>query len=121
MSNHFATSIQACKARGDRWTAMRIAVERRIAATCIELALKAGYRITVDETDIAHSDDASEILNSMATMDEDKLRFHKDDHYCGWVFFVYGNDGWDVINDYTMTLERPFMEAVCKYAESLES
>jgi hypothetical protein len=27
------------------------------------------------------------------------------DTWHGWVLFIYGNDGWDVISDYTCNLE----------------
>lgn len=36
----------------------------------------------------------------------------------GWVRFVYGNDGWDVMNDYTTNLEDVLKE-VNAYADSL--
>jgi hypothetical protein len=33
-----------------------------------------------------------------------------------WVRFVYGNDGWDVINDYSMALET-IIEPITEEAE----
>ena len=37
-----------------------------------------------------------------------------------WVFLVYGNDGWDVIADYNVSLE-PLLEPINKLALSLET
>jgi hypothetical protein len=37
----------------------------------------------------------------------------------GWVRFIYGNDGWDVINDYTTNLE-PVIAGVNALAEKME-
>ena len=53
----------------------------------------------------------------MFTTDEDKLLFYKQEDIgtvnalYGWVFFVYGNDGYDVVNDYTINLESVMKEA----------
>jgi hypothetical protein len=41
----------------------------------------------------------------------------KDDRDAhGWVRFVYGNDGWDVVSDYTTNLE-PHMKNADKLAD----
>jgi hypothetical protein len=37
----------------------------------------------------------------------------------GWVFLVYGNDGYDVVNDYTTNLE-DLMKPVNEYADKQE-
>jgi hypothetical protein len=57
--------------------------------------------------------------------DDDRLFVYKVDgpkgrrDWFGWVFFVYGNDGYDVISDYTTNLESS-LTATNKLAESLE-
>lgn len=56
------------------------------------------------------SADANAILAAMFSTGEDRLFVHLPTHtgeteWCGWVYFVYGNDGWDVVNDYTTNLE----------------
>ncbi len=38
----------------------------------------------------------------------------------GWVRFIYGNDGWDVISDYTTNLE-PVMKLVQPLIDRLEN
>lgn len=37
----------------------------------------------------------------------------------GWVYLVYGNDGWDVISDYTTNLER-LLRGANKLSDKLE-
>jgi hypothetical protein len=41
----------------------------------------------------------------MFKTDQEHIRVFRDNEQIGWVFFVYGNDGWDVVNDYTTNLE----------------
>jgi len=71
-------------------------------------ALTAGYTLDVhdgEEVTIKDSTDAAAIFSAMRTTDEDFLRFNRGGKSAGWVFFVYGNEGWDVVNDYTTNLE----------------
>ncbi len=89
---------------------MRQLVERKIASALIRDGLFAGYSISVDidsgrECVLEKSINRKEILNAMFSVDEEFLIFYKDNKQVGWVFFVYGNDGWDVISDYTVNLE----------------
>lgn len=96
---------------------MREEVERKIAAAVIDGALAAGYSITVfdgeDET-VKRSKDKDEILKAMYTTDEDYLFIYEapaPDKKIGWVRFVYGNDGYDVVNDYTTNLDSMMAKA----------
>lgn len=94
---------------------MRQKVEREIAVAVIKALLAAGYSLGVndgEETTIHHSTDAKAIENAMFTTDEDWLLVfdkentdHTDERGDWWVRFIYGNDGWDVINDYCTALE----------------
>lgn len=89
--------------------AARQMVERKIAQLTIEVLLKAGYSLGVndgEETTISYSKDAHEVFEAMFTTDEDYLYIYerpaeKDATPDMWVRFVYGNDGWDVIADYS--------------------
>jgi hypothetical protein len=94
--------------------AARQLVERKIAKMTIDALLKAGYSLGVndsEETTIHHSRDARKVFEAMFTTDEDWLLVYvagddpKDKRPQYWVRFTYGNDGWDVINDYTTHLE----------------
>jgi len=88
-------------------------IEREIAERVIADALAAGYSLGVhdgEEITIHHSTDAAAVLSAMFTTDEDRLFIYKQDgpqgkrDWFGWVFFIFGNDGWDVVNDYTTNL-----------------
>lgn len=104
---------------------IRQVIEQAIAKKTIEVALAAGYMISVndgEETTLVNCTDQKAILAAMFTTDEDYLYIHaKEIHalnqlplrpsmpksagFFGWVYFVYGNDGWDVISDHTTNLE----------------
>lgn len=91
-------------------------VEKRIARATIKGLLAAGFLITVfdgEEETVQRSRSPKVILGAMMTTDEDYLIVFNpgpswrgdDGRRAGWVRFVYGNSGWDVINDYTTNLE----------------
>ena len=93
-----------------------VKTERAIARAAIAGILAAGYTISVDDGEeivLRQSTDAKKIFDAMFSTDEDYLHVHKADaparqntrEAFGWVRFVYGNDGWDVICDYTVNLE----------------
>ena len=90
---------------------MRQIVECRIAKALVREGLAAGYNITVDngdngedECEIELSTNYKDIIAAMFQTDDELLIFRKGDED-GWVRLVYGNDGWDVISDYSVNLE----------------
>ncbi len=97
----------------------RIAVEKHIVNQVITDLLAAGYELGVDDgeaRDIHHSTDAKAIKAATMLTDEDWLLVYepasraskydaKNDTPNYFVRFVYGNDGWDVINDYSTALD----------------
>jgi hypothetical protein len=89
---------------------MRQEVERKIATAAVDALLAAGFAISIqngDEDVVVSSTDKTAILAGMFLTDEEKLYAEKPaGTYIGWVYFVYGNDGWDVISDYTINLEK---------------
>lgn len=96
-------------------TEQRLKIERRIARQCMKDLLDAGFLITVfdgEDFPLRKSNNAKDILDAMFSVDEDVLYVHKRPDVAdapmervGWVQFIYGNDGWDVIADYTTNLE----------------
>jgi hypothetical protein len=87
---------------------MRREVETKIASALIDDGIAAGYTISVydgEETVLTHSTDKEAILSAMFSTDEDILIFAKHNKRVGYVNFVYGNSGWDVIADYSVKLE----------------
>jgi hypothetical protein len=88
---------------------MRQAVEKSISKKVVNALLTAGFAISVDnggdDYELAHSTNGVDIVKAMFLADEDRLYAEKDGKTFGWVYLIYGNDGWDVINDYTVNLE----------------
>lgn len=98
---------------------MRQIVEREIAEAAVTSLLAAGYLISVDngdnngrEYELRKSGSKRAILKAMFKTDHDHLYMSRQVTMSwnqgwnqGWVRFVYGNDGWDVISDYTANLE----------------
>ena len=99
-------------------------IEQTIALVTAQALLDTGYSLGVndgEETTIHHSRDIAAIQKALFTTDEDWLLVykheaghiysdadgaqHEDNRADYWVRFVYGNDGWDVISDYTVHLE----------------
>lgn len=113
--------------------AERIAIEQQIARKTIEVMVAAGYYVSVyDGQAIAcfYTQDVEEALNAMMTVDEEWLHVakkreplpagEKPFRRVGSVFFVYGNDGYDVVNDHSLILG-PQMDLVEAYVEELEA
>jgi hypothetical protein len=85
-------------------------LEHQIMKCCIDELTAQAATITVndgEEDTLLDSSDPVVILNAMRTSDKDRI-FVSVQGVRGWIYFVYGNDGWDVINDYTINLE-PFL------------
>lgn len=91
-------------------------IEQTIALVTAQALLDAGYSLGVndgEETTIHHSRDLDKIQDALFTTDEDWLYVYEtwgdgNTHRKSpdwWVRFVYGNDGWDVISDYSIALE----------------
>lgn len=95
---------------------MRQEVEQKILAAFVDSAIAANRPLTVslergydlDECLIG-SLDREKILEAAYEGDECHIFVHEaevdfvvDDHLdsLGWVYFVWGNDGWDCISDY---------------------
>lgn len=102
---------------------LRQQIERQIATAFVDEALKQGYSLTVnnggDTDEIKPTTDQRTILEAMFATDDEHLIVIKDGKRIGWVRFVYGNSGWDVISDYTTNLEH-LMGPVNKLADHLE-
>lgn len=93
---------------------MRQMVEREIATALVDSALAAGYTVTVfngEEDVLKQSSSQTDILAAMFSTDDDRLFLWRDGQQVGWVLFIYGNDGPDVISDYTTNLEHIMAEA----------
>lgn len=105
----------------------RIAVEADIVTRAIDALLVAGFELQIDgcgDDDRPEQpvSDRARILREMMETDDDVLMTWRKDHDTlapqGWVRFVYGNDGYDVISDYTTNLE-DVLAPVNAYADTL--
>ena len=79
-------------------------IEKKIFSKVVKTALDEGYSLSVfdgEDYPVKESYKYSEIMAEFSTTDEDYLVIHDMDKKIGWVKFVYGNDGYDVISDYT--------------------
>lgn len=84
-------------------------IERVLAAKTIDAFLAAGYLLGVndgEETVLKRCTSAQTIYEAMFSTDEDYLIIYKanpngSSERCGWVRFIYGNSGWDVMSDWS--------------------
>ncbi|SFJ47639.1 hypothetical protein SAMN03159338_1499 [Sphingomonas sp. NFR04] len=100
----------------------RIETEGKIARKAAQALLDAGYSVSVydgEETTVTRSTSIGEIMAAMNTTDDDRLiAFDAEGKRVGFVWFVYGNGGDDVISDYACSLEAA-LAPVNAYADSL--
>jgi hypothetical protein len=98
----------------------RIELEKRIARKVVRALLAAGYELSIDnggETrEIPYTTDFKTVTGAMFATDDEHLLARGPSK--SFVYFVYGNDGWDVINDYGLSLE-PIMEPIEEYCRKL--
>jgi hypothetical protein len=110
-----------------RAVAKRHAIEKRIARRLVQTLLKAGYLVSVYDGGafpVKRSNKLTEILAGMFSTDIDTLKLRlasAPDAVAGFVQLVYGNDGYDVISDYSTSLDEPVMNAVNAYVDRLET
>lgn len=103
----------------------RLRLERKIVRKVAQALIASGYSISVhdgEEVVIESSKKLNEILAVCFSVDEESFFTHAPAgvHPSGsFVFFVYGNDGYDVICDYGVSLE-PVMRGVNEYIDRLE-
>lgn len=123
---NFANTAEQARKRADRETKQRRSMERKIVAAFVSSAINQGYSISVDnggdEFEIEKCRDAEGVMQVCMATDEEHLHVHnKDGLIVGMVYFVYGNDGWDCINDYSVNLtELGIMHEPNRIAEELE-
>lgn len=92
-------------------------IERAIVRRVVKDALAAGYALDVDDggEELAATGvtTVQAAMDALMNTDQDDLYLTRDGKR-SWVRFVYGNDGWDVISDYSVNIE-----AVLAGAEAL--
>jgi hypothetical protein len=108
---------------------IRQTVERTLVRACVNSLLVAGFALSVNDGSefvLQNSRNRDAIFAALFSTDEDYLVTHKTPQCSdgapssGWVRFIYGNDGHDVINDYTTNLE-PWLGFVNRLADRIEN
>lgn len=95
----------------------RIAIEKTIVTQVIDSALAIGDFIGLETSDgeeimESFTKDREKILDNVFACDDARIFLSKDGvKYYGWILCVYGNDGVDVLSDYTTNLEELLTEA----------
>jgi hypothetical protein len=115
-------SIQEIKATYDRGVVARGIMEFRIVRRVAKALLEAGLQVSVnngEDITVRRSRDLGEIMGAVMTVDEERLIVRDaDTNRRGMVYLVYGNDGWDVISDYSVWLES-ILAPVIAYCNTL--
>ena len=95
-------------------------MEAAIVRNAVHELLDHGFTLSVDnggdDYEIDRSIDAKAVIAELGHTDEDRLMARTNDVIKGWVHFVYGNDGYDVICDMTVSLE-PYLPDTLAIAE----
>lgn len=93
-------------------TCRRINIERDIVTRTVSALLKAGCSLSTDANpEMGPRTKRADVLAELMEVDDEHLMVFNtpqpehDYVDVGWVRFVYGNDGADVISDYTVNLE----------------
>jgi len=101
----FDSAIHRAEDAGHRDLAKRLKMERRICTALVGSCLRRGYLISVHDSEewvVKKSTDKAEILAALASTDSDTIRIRDVLGMSAGSFeLIYGNDGWDVVADYT--------------------
>ncbi|MES0071892.1 hypothetical protein [Mesorhizobium sp. M0058] len=85
--------------------ARRMKAERRMCTALVDGCLKRGYVISVSDGEdypVKKSTDKAEIMAALFSTDEDVIVIRNAaGDKLGWFQLIYGNDGWDVVSDYS--------------------
>jgi hypothetical protein len=99
-------------------------IEKSIARAFVRSCIAAGHTFGIDnggdEDEMYRTTAEKETLDKMMETDEDRVYVYRTgaEKPFGWVLFVYGNDGFDVIADYT---DKPEIEALLTEAHAVAS
>lgn len=128
MNNPFTNAAHKANTHGYTEIANRLAIEGRIVSMVLQTALSRGYTVSVNDGEdwtVKQSGDFDELLGAMLTTDSDTIMIRDfENRMVGWVDFIYGNDGYDVISDMSGSNDArwlSFIEEINAYIERIES
>lgn len=91
----------------DPYVQKRITCERSIQRAVMRAAIKKGYFVTIqngedEATPLEHGQSLEWLCAFMNQCDEEHVLINeKDGEHVGWIYFVYGNGGYDVVSDWS--------------------
>lgn len=98
-------------------------MEQTIVRAVIRSAIAAGYTISLDnggdDFELEDSRDKEQIFGEMFATDDESLLLRKNGRE-RFVRFVFGNDGWDVVCDYTAKLDEDVMIEANKISDAYQ-
>lgn len=105
----------------DKSVKHRASLELAIVNKLIKEANKREYWLAIGEFAYKFNlkIEADKFKSNLFNLDDSVVYvYDKDKNDIGWILFVFGNDGWDCISDYTVTLEN-FLKPINEFAETL--
>lgn len=125
-----AAAIAAAELAARKQVAKRITIERRVVRRAVRALIAAGYHVAVDngeELSCRYTQRVTDVMAAIQQTDVEWLRVGKPSAITagkfarvGTVALVYGNDGWDVLADYSLNLE-DVLAPVNEYADTLSA
>ena len=104
----------------ERRMMMERLIYRRVVRSALALGYSVAYYDAEDEDDYKPTRDEAALMKEFQAMDMETLDIYVPVNgelkLAGSIFFVYGNDGWDVIADYS---DRPIISRVIEDADKL--
>ena len=101
--------------------------EQAMLKCLIAELLEHGFALSVNDGEeevVKQSRDPEKIFQACRSTDQDLLIvFHLEPRglrQIGWIKLVYGNDGWDLLSDYTINLE-PFLVKTQTLSNTIEA
>lgn len=83
----------------------RIRAEKRMATALVTASIQRGFTVSVNdggEWVVKRSTNKAEIMAALFSTDEDQIVIRdQDGNRSGWFQLIYGNDGHDVVSDYS--------------------
>lgn len=123
----FTKPIKEAKERNEFALAKRISHEQAICKAIVKYALANDMMVSIydgEEWCLKFSNSQADIMNALFSTDGDTIMLRTaTGEQVGKFFLVYGNDGYDVVSDYTITetTETIYETVIKPLADKLEA
>lgn len=104
MTTGFDSYIAKAREKGRKDAVKRLSAERAICSALVRECLKQGYTVSIhngEELAVSRATKAKDVLPLMFATDMERLIIARENTALGNFYLVYGNDGYDVISDYS--------------------